>query len=229
MREVHARHNWFLVTFSRIFYLMYFKLMHGFKASGIKNIPLEGPVLLAPNHQSFYDAPLVAIRAPRLVTFMALKKYCDSKIYGWYIKNTGTFPIDGANDRLAYRNMLTTLTSGNCLTVYPEGSRSADGELGELQTGPARMALNTGTPIVPVSIIGAYEAWPRTNSFPIFFQKIVVKYHKPIPCEAVKDKKELRQRIVEVNEQLERTLSRRLAAWKRLKARKQRQAKGQVS
>lgn len=224
MSEVRVRHNWFLINFSRLFFSAYFKLFHGFEVTGVKNIPREGPVLLAPNHQSYYDAPLVGIKAPRLVTFLTLKKYCDAKSYGWFINNTGALSIGSTNDRKAYRDMIATLTSGNCLTVYPEGSRSPTGELEKLQSGPARMALSTGTPIVPVSITGAFEAWPRTKTFPALCTKIIVKYHQPIPCEKVKDKRELRRRIVEVNEQLERTLARRLAAWKRLQERKRRSA-----
>ena len=195
----------------------YFKVFYGIKISGRKNIPLTGAVLIAPNHQSFYDAPLVGFAVPRRIYFMSKKKYMDVPLLGLLMRILRAFPIENQNDRKAYANILKTLESGKCLTIYPEGERTRTGDLEPIQPGVPRMALKTGATIVPMSILGAYEVWPHSQKFPSFFKKIVLKYHRPIMVEACHDKQQLKIQMEEIRQELERVLSRRVRAWQRLK------------
>ena len=153
------------------------------------------------------------------MSFLILKKYYDMKAIGWFIRNMQAIPIANGNDRTAYLRILKTLKEGKCITIYPEGSRSHDGELSKIQAGPARVALASGATIIPVSILGAYEVWPRNKSFPKFFKKIVIKFHPPIQYKPVANKAEMREQVQVINQKLETILDRNLRAWQKLRNR----------
>ena len=129
-----------------------------------------------------------------------------------FLNALGCIPIGGGGGQEAYRAGLEVLEEGYCLAVFPEGHRSRDGSLLNLQLGAARMAHLTGAPIVPVSVVGAFEAWPRNRMLPRPFRPITVKYHRPIPCPVV-PKDQLRVESRRTTEKLGRVLRRRLAAW----------------
>ena len=101
----------------------------------------------------------------------------------------------------------------------PEGGRSQDGGLLPFKNGAARIAHTVGVPIVPVSILGAYEAWPRHRWLPRLFRPIVVKYHRPIPCSRT-DKADLREAAAATTAEVRRILQRRLASWEVVRGRR---------
>lgn len=197
----------------RLLLFSYFRICHGVVIRGVRNIPLEGPVLIAPNHTSFYDSQLTGFAVPRPIYFMAHAKYFKWCL-GWLISSLRGYPIE-IGSRRAYATMLRLLEEGRCLVIYPEGTRSKTGEVGPLQDGVARMALTTGATIVPMTIVGAHDAWPPRQKFPKFCRRIVIKYHKPILLEKVENKTELKRRIPEINEQLNKILTTRVRAWRK--------------
>lgn len=178
---------------------------------------MAGPVILAPNHASFYDPPLVGVPVRRKLTFFTRDYYFKFPL-GPLIRFLGAFPadLDRKFDRQAYEQARRILEAGGLLVLFPEGTRTRDGLLGNLQSGVAMLAVETGATIVPVSLCGTFEAWPRTRSWPRLCRPIAVTYHKPIRVEKASDRAERRRKIAEINARLERVLAPRLRDWKRL-------------
>ena len=219
MRQLGATVVAVLFEIQRILAYLYFKLLYGLRIRGARYIPSTGPAILAPNHQTKYDALPVGLRVPSPLFYTVERSYFKKPVVGWWLRTFYGLPLSSSVSHEGYRQCLQVIRSGARLIIFPEGHRSADGGLGSLQKGAARAALTAGVPIVPVTIVGAYEAWPRSRRFPRFFMPIIVKYHRPIPCE-VAAKVDLRRRVEEVNAELEATLRRRLEAWRRLQVRR---------
>lgn len=216
-------HTYLWVRPSQAVMWLHFTFFHCTRVRGARRVPNNGPVLVLPNHVSYYDSPLTGFRVARPIYYMAHKKYFFPPL-SWLIYSLRGFPIV-AGSRDAYKHMIALLQSGKCLVIYPEGTRSKDGNLGELQDGAIRMALTTGATIVPMSILGAFEAWPRSSKFPIFGRRIVLEYHKPIPVPPSLGKADLRERLPLIKEQVRQTLDSRMRAWRRLQASKRKRDK----
>jgi 1-acyl-sn-glycerol-3-phosphate acyltransferase len=139
-----------------------FPLLGGREVWGVENVPRTGGAVIAPNHASYLDPPLVAACLPRSTYFMAKQELFEVPLLGWLIYHLGAFPVQrGTADRLAIRYAVELLKAGELLIVFPEGTRSADGRIGEGELGPALMAGRAGVPIVPTAILGTERALPR--------------------------------------------------------------------
>jgi 1-acyl-sn-glycerol-3-phosphate acyltransferase len=135
----------------------------GIKVTGLENIPLEGPVILSPNHVSLVDPPLVAVAvASRRRPFgIGKKELFDKPVLGWWLRGTGSFPIDRQGDATsAMRSALDVLTKGGCLVIYPEGTRVKPGEKRAPKAGVSFLSARTGAPVVPIRVLGTAE-FPR--------------------------------------------------------------------
>ncbi|MDR4505324.1 MAG: 1-acyl-sn-glycerol-3-phosphate acyltransferase [Candidatus Scalindua sp.] len=160
--------------------LLYFKIFHRVKFYGYENIPDSGPVVIAPNHVSFYDPILVGIGIKRDLRYMAWERLFSIPVLKGIIRFFGAFPVNITKfDKAAYVNALKALSEGEALVIFPEGGRSADGKMKDCKLGFARIACKTKAPIIPVTIVGAYEAWPRQRKLPRPRQ-ILVYYHNPV-------------------------------------------------
>jgi len=169
-----------LYWIGRFLCFAFFRLAHGFRCWGQHNIPLLGPVIIASNHVSFYDPVLIGLGSPRAVRFMAMLYYFRFPLLGALMRGLGAFSVDlGHPDREALAEGMKVLDRGEVLGIFPEGHRSADGRLDPLRGGVAMMALRKGARIVPASISGAFEAWPKHRRLPRP-GKITVRYHPPI-------------------------------------------------
>ncbi len=129
---------------------------------GLENIPTSGPFLLVANHQSILDPILIQAVCPRPVHTMAKSTQFTSPIFAWLMPRLLSFPVRRFEiDPQAVRYALRKLREGEPVGVYVEGERSWDGRLQPPRLGAVRLVLKAGVPVVPVSISGAYEAWPR--------------------------------------------------------------------
>ena len=131
-------------------------------------VPGKGPVLLVSNHSSHLDPPLVGFSCMRRVLYLAKAELFEVPVIGRSIRSLGAFPIRrGGGDRAALRVSIELLRAGNCLLMFPEGSRSQDGALREAQNGVA-MLLNQVPEalVVPLRIDGSYASWPPGKKFP---------------------------------------------------------------
>ena len=149
---------------------------------GLANVPDRGGVLIAANHQSYFDPPLLALALARHCTFMARSTLFDNPLFGALIRGLNSFPVrrDGM-DRDAVREAVRRLQHGACLILFPEGTRTPDGRMGALMPGVLSLADRADVPIVPAAIEGAYQAWPRHGH--IRRHPISVWYGRPISPE----------------------------------------------
>jgi 1-acyl-sn-glycerol-3-phosphate acyltransferase len=147
---------------------------------GAENIPLSGPVLIAPIHRSNVDFAFTLFISPRKVFFMAKEGIFRVKAFGWLLTRLGAFPVNrDATDRESLRLSEEVLLRGQALVLFPEGTRK-DGALVEpLHDGAMFIAARTGAMVVPVGVAGSDRAMPVGAKLPRF-AKIHIVVGKPI-------------------------------------------------
>jgi 1-acyl-sn-glycerol-3-phosphate acyltransferase len=158
------------------------------RAWGVKNVPRRGPVILASNHLSFSDHFFGPLPVPRKVIFLAKSEYFTGRglkglISKAFFAGVGQIPVDragGAAGEQAIRTGLQVLAAGHVLGIYPEGTRSPDGRLYRGKTGVARLAIESGAPVVPCAMIGTFEFQPPTTIWPNFRVRPGVKFGEPL-------------------------------------------------
>lgn len=134
-----------------------FGVVFRLRREGVENIPAAGGVLFVSNHVSNLDPPLVATGArPRRMHYMAKKELFRNRVVARVIRGLGAFPVDrGGADRAAMRTARDLLQAGEALLMFPEGTRSRDGELGPAWPGAGSLALVEDVTVVPVAIWGS--------------------------------------------------------------------------
>ena len=133
------------------FFLVYLRMSR----IGREHLPRSGPLLLAANHRSFLDPFVIGTLVRRPVYYMAKRELFERRWQAWFLNALGAFPVDrGAGDHDAMRTARAILERGDCVVIFPEGTRTRRGPLGEPHRGVGRLALETGAPVAPVSIIG---------------------------------------------------------------------------
>ena len=137
---------------------------------GIEHVPARGAAIVAFNHVSALDGPVLGIelsrRARRETRFLVAAEFFHKTFFGWVLRTFDQIPIRrGAGDVHALDAALETLRGGALLMIAPEGAVNTepDGELQRIRTGVARLALPTGVPIVPVGLWGTQRRWPRSG------------------------------------------------------------------
>lgn len=135
--------------------------------SGVGNVPRSGGALLVSNHQSHLDPPILGAGSPRQMSYLARTTLFHFSPFGWLLQSVGGIPIDRNGSALAgIRATLQALQQGEMVLVFPEGTRSRDGNLGIFKPGLALVARRANVPIVPAAVDGAYDAWPRSAPIP---------------------------------------------------------------
>lgn len=153
--------------FCRLLCILVSRLFFRLRAWGLENVPLEGGVLLAANHQSYFDPPLATCLVRRQCSYLARSSLFGFGPFRWLLSALGAMPLErGQSDAAALRLAVEVLRSGRLLMLFPEGTRTRDGALGRLQPGVAAIALRAGVPVVPTFIHGAFDCWPRTRKLP---------------------------------------------------------------
>lgn len=137
----------------------------------IDAIPREGPLIIAANHASNLDVPVIASslmpKSGRRWQWLGKRELFDWPVVGPIAIRGGVHAVDrDAGDVEAYRLAKKILDDGHVLFVFPEGTRSRDGALQPARDGAAVLALRTGAPIVPIGIAGSFERWPRGQKLP---------------------------------------------------------------
>jgi len=174
------KQHWFLYKAFRALFRFFLVVFFDFKAYGTKNIPLTGGVLMVANHESYLDPALVGVAVPRIMAFMAKSELFENRYFGWLIRRWHAFPVkQGRGDIGAMKQTIERLKEGNILNIFPEGSRSEDGKLQEIQSGAALVIRRAKVPVVPAIIAGSHESWPRTKKFPTP-SRLRVIYGKPM-------------------------------------------------
>jgi 1-acyl-sn-glycerol-3-phosphate acyltransferase len=153
------------------------------KVEGRENIPRRGAIIVASNHRSFLDSIFLPLVLHRRVTFVAKAEYFDDPKTAWFFRGVGQIPIrreGGSASERALASATEVLRAGGMFGIYPEGTRTRDGYLHRGHTGVARLALRTGTPIVPVGMIGTDEVQPVDKRMPRLFRRVTVRFGEPL-------------------------------------------------
>ena len=139
----------------------------GFRVRFAESLPKQGGLLVLSTHQSHLDPLLLGLSCHRRLSSMARSSLYRFKPFAAIITALDAIPIDReASTVAAMKGVINRLRDGAAVVIFPEGTRTADGNLGELKGGFVLLAKRAGVPIVPVAIVGAWECWPRTRLFP---------------------------------------------------------------
>lgn len=157
------------------------------EASGLEHLPDDGPAILASNHLSYSDWLFIPLTLPRRVTFVAKAEYFTAPgIKGWlqksFFSGSGQVPIDRSGADAAAGALLAAkkvLAEGGLFGIFPEGTRSHDGRLYRGKTGVARLALETGVPVIPVAVVGTDVVAPPGKKFGRLTRPMV-RFGKPL-------------------------------------------------
>ena len=143
----------------------------------------EGPFIIAPNHVSYLDPPIIAASWPSALHFFASEHlFHQSKFFSWLLGKLNSHPVNREHGVRAIIDAIRMLQKDRKpIVVFPEGTRSEDGVVkSELEEGVAFMSIKAGCPIIPSYIHGTYDIWPKNAALPKFFGKVSVVYGSPI-------------------------------------------------
>lgn len=152
------------------------------EVNGKENVPLDRPVIFIANHCSHLDIGTLCRSLPVNLHFIGKKELAWVPIVGWYMWVAGHIFIDRSNKKKAIKSLEVAsqkIKSGKSVVMYPEGTRSKNGKLGNFKKGAFHLAMQSGVPIVPVSIKGTYNVW-SANSNKITPGNVSVEIGKPI-------------------------------------------------
>jgi 1-acyl-sn-glycerol-3-phosphate acyltransferase len=159
-----------------------FRVLFSYECEGEANLPASGPAVVAANHPSYLDPILLSIRSRRPIRFMAWDALFRVPLLGPLMRALGAFAVDvrPGHGREAYARAKALIEGGELVGLFPEGRRSRSGWLEPaLREGAARLAWETGAPLVPATIAGAFRAWPQHRTLP-HPARIRVRFHEPI-------------------------------------------------
>lgn len=165
-------HYWLRVT-----YEMFFRG----EVRGLEHVPARGGFLLAANHASFIDPPMIGCQLPRQIAYFARKTLWKGGFSSWWLDAVGTIPVDrdGGQDVSAIKRVLRALKEERGLILFPEGTRTPDGNLQPAKPGVGFIAIKTQVPVVPVRIFGSFEAYGKGRA-PRFGTPVSVVFGRPL-------------------------------------------------
>jgi 1-acyl-sn-glycerol-3-phosphate acyltransferase len=165
---------------TRFIFKAYFHIFYRHEVYGVSHI-LPGKAIIAPNHTSFLDPPLIAISSPEEVFFLARKSLFSPPFFRSIISQLNAFPVTGTAQDLGSIKLICRLLNDNKkIVIFPEGVRSSNGNLTPIKSGIGMLALRCKAPIIPVYIRGCYEIWNRTQRFPKLWGKTTCVFGSPI-------------------------------------------------
>ncbi len=141
------------------------KTFFHYRVVGAENLIEEGPCIIAANHCSYLDPPLVGIAFRRAIHYLARKSLLEWPVLGPIFPQLNVIPVDQKNaDRSALMGAIRVVREGGAVLIFPEGTRSPDGRLQPGQPGIGMIAAKTGAPVLPARIFGSFEAFPRGDT-----------------------------------------------------------------
>jgi 1-acyl-sn-glycerol-3-phosphate acyltransferase len=188
-----------------------FRIWFAYDCFGEENLPSTGPAVVASNHPSYLDPVLLSLQIRRPIHFMAWDALFRVPFLGALMRGFGAFPVDvrRGKGREAYEKARALVLAGNIVGIFPEGKRSQAGWMEpSLREGAARLAFETGAPLVPATIAGAFRAWPYFKALPSP-ARIRVRFHAPIdpgPYQAMTEEAALPAMLAELRRRVDRSL-----------------------
>jgi len=143
------------------------KTFFNYRVIGAANMIEDGPCIIAANHCSFFDPPLVGVACKRAIHYLARKSLLEWPVMGPLMPEWNVIPVDPKNaERSALMGIIRVVRAGGAALIFPEGTRSPDGNLQPAQPGLGMIVAKTGAPVVPVRISGSYEVFNRKMKLP---------------------------------------------------------------
>lgn len=165
----------FFYYFSQFFIIALCKLLFGLRIEGRKNVPLKSAFILASNHQSWFDPPIIGSACPREVCFAAKRELFKTPILGALVRYYNSIPVNRSGfDRAALKSLSQALENDRGIIIFPEGTRFLDGKLHSPKSGVGMLAINHDVPIVPVYISGTIKIRRQ-----LFGRRVRVKFGSP--------------------------------------------------
>lgn len=150
---------------------------------GTENFPASGPYLIASNHASHLDPPFVGSQIARQMRFFARKTLWSNRVMSWWLDQVETIPVErDSGDIGAIKRVLQALKEDRAVVLFPEGTRSPDGQLQKAKGGVGFMACKTGVPVVPCRVFGSFEAFGKGAKIPRFGTPVSIVFGPPIPA-----------------------------------------------
>lgn len=169
-------------SFFRLAFAVYFRL----RALHPERVPRQGACILAANHASYVDPPLVGVGVKRHVSMLARQSLFRFPVFGALLRSWGAVPVDPQGGSAAgLKGILDRLRDGRAVLIFPEGTRSADGSIAQARSGLGLTVLKSGAPVVPVRVWGSFKAYGRDKTIPRPCQ-VTVKYGMPLSFAALR-------------------------------------------
>ncbi len=163
-----------------------FKFYCGWSVYNPERVPLKGPVILASNHASILDPPLIGSGIHRGINYLARESLFEKPIVGWVLRNWNSVPVDRDGAGAAgLRAIMDRLLAGGGIILFPEGTRTRDGNLQPARAGIGLTVIKSQAPVVPVRVFGTLEAMSRGKVLPRP-RHVAVKYGKPMMFEQLR-------------------------------------------
>lgn len=164
-----------------------FALGHRWRVLNPERVPLTGPVILAANHASYLDPPLVGSGVRRPINYLARESLFRFPVFGWYLRQLNVVPVDRDGGGAAgLKGILDRLHDGGAVILFPEGTRTGDGQLQPARAGIGLTVIKSDAPVVPVRVFGTFEAWSRHMKLPRP-RRVMVKYGVPMDFKALRE------------------------------------------
>lgn len=181
---------------------LYLKLFHRFRVLGLEHAPEEGAFLLASNHTSFLDPPALGCRLPRDLHYFARSSLFRG-VFGKLIKALNSIPLDRESpDITSFKRALKVLDKGSPLLVFPEGTRSPDGNLQPAKRGIGLIACKAQAPVLPARVFGSFDAFEKKRKFPKLGTHITVVYGPLLAIEDIDPGTSARKRFDRIAESI---------------------------
>lgn len=187
-------------TFFRMMYAVYFR----WRVFNPERVPPTGAVILASNHASFLDPPLVGSGLHRGINYLARESLFRFPGIGALLRSWNAVPVDRDGGGAAgLKAILERLLAGGGIILFPEGTRTRDGKLQPARSGIGLIVIKSDAPVVPVRVFGTFEAWGRNRKIPLP-KRVTVKYGEPMRFEQLRAEAKIctKQRLKEIYQQI---------------------------
>jgi 1-acyl-sn-glycerol-3-phosphate acyltransferase len=157
-----------------------FKLFYRHRVYGLEHF-YSGAAIIAGNHSSFFDPPILAISWPEEVHFLAREGLFKNRLFGWFITRLNSHPVSGdAGDIGVFKLVCSLLAKGKKIILFPEGTRGEVDQLGPLKAGIAMLSSRSNSAVIPAYIHGTFAIYNRFRAFPKLFGRTACVFGSPI-------------------------------------------------
>ncbi len=215
MKRSLFRRFWYAGT--RQFFLMLMRYRYGvrFHYSGLENLDGTEAMLLAANHESFMDPPAIGAGIPEMINYLARESLFRNPLFGAHLRAINVIPLDldsSSGAVIGMKESIKRLNAGEKLLLFPEGTRTQDGEIHEFKPGFVILAKRAKCPILPIAIAGAYERLPKGMK-KIHAGDVYIRLGKPLSVDEVQTLKreevahEVRRRVLVIQTEMRQEFS----------------------